>query len=604
MRRARWLLGALVVLVLGAGAGGVGAEEELKLAKPAARPGGTIVATTSVRLDPAKRIFLRLTGPSQIDDLAADPGPVGRGRLQTTLPKVMRQGKYNVAIVTEQGEELAKGAHLRILATETPVITKIVPQPSYQTGGSYSFELVGTNFGYDAADNRIFINDIELHFEKYKTDRLSDRVPDGAPDAAPDGGANRFSSRLTDAACEHTFPCLVGNRRSLRVYGLSLATQPHYRPMHVSVRVDALTSAELPLLLSWAQRGTPIAIAVGTLAIFATAVVLMVRRKAASYAPFGEHYSTLSYLLIDRETNSYSLSHLQLMLWTAAAIVACVYVAASQWLVQWQWQVPKIPDGLAPLLGLSVGTTALAVGATEARGSKGAGPAHPGVGDFLTVGGVLAPERLQFFVWTVLGVIGFIGATLAQDPAAVSEPPKIPENFLPLMGVSSLGYLAGKVVRKPGPIIKQLLPQPPYRAAAPPPAGIRIVGENLSPRAQVWVNTRLILTGGVTVPAPQSASQEFVTELVVDPAAVAAAVAGPPPAPAAAVPPAPGPAPGAPAAVVGAAPAPVAAPAAVVAAPAPPVAAAPVAAAPPAAAGAATVVAVRIMNPDGQAAEL
>ena len=223
-------------------------------------------------------------------------------------------------------------------------------------------------------------------------------------------------------------------------------------------------------------------------------------------------------------TNTYSLSLFQLLLWTAAAIVAYAYLAASQSLVQWKWQLPNIPEGLPTLLGMSVGTTALAIGTSETRGCKGAGSVHPSLSDLVTTGGLLAPERVQFSLWTLLGVAGFVSATLAQDPAAVTELPKVPDSFLPLMGVSALGYLAGKVARKPGPVVKQLDPPPPYSAATPLTNGIRIVGENLSPRAQVRVNGELIPAGGVTVGPSQSSAAEVVTELVVTPAATAAAL--------------------------------------------------------------------------------
>jgi hypothetical protein len=251
----------------------------------------------------------------------------------------------------------------------------------------------------------------------------------------------------------------------------------------------------------------------------------MARQKAARYRPHEKAYATLAYFFIEPETNTYSLSRLQLILWTAAAVVAYVYLAASQSLVQWRWELPDVPEGLPALLGVSVGTTALALGATEVRGSKGAGPLHPALGDFVTSGGVLAPERLQFFVWTIIGVVGFVAATLAQDPATVAELPKVPSNFVPLMGVSALGYLAGKVARKAGPIIKQLAPLPPYGPGSPAAGGIRIVGESLSPRAQVSVNGALVPSDGVTVPPPQSATSEFVTELQVTPPSIAPAAA-------------------------------------------------------------------------------
>jgi len=496
------------------------AGEGMQLKPRALRPGDTLSVTPGVRLDAGKKVFVRLLGPSQIDDLPADASQVSRGRLRVALPKQMRQGKYDVELVTEVGEVLDKGAKLKILATETPAIAKIVPHPSYAVDGIYTFELLGENFGNDADDNVVRINDLPVHFVRYVTDR---------------------GRRATVADCQGQFPCLVGNRRRMQIFGLSLEKQPFYRPMNVSVQVDSLISGDQSLLLSWASRSTPALIAFGALGILSIIVYVLVREKTKPYQPAKNWYQPIAYLFIEPESNTYSLSRLQLILWTAAAIVAYVYLAASQSLVQWKWQLADVPEGLPTLLGLSVGTTALAIGATETRGGKGAGPAHPGFGDFITTGGVLAPERLQFFLWTVIGVFGFVTATLAQDPATVTQLPKVPDNFLPLMGVSAGGYLAGKFVRKAGPVIKQLDPPPPYAAGVPLPAGIRIVGANLSPRAQVVINGVTITSGDVTVPPPQSAVAEFVTELLVTPAAAAGAVAASPaPVAGAATPAAPG----------------------------------------------------------------
>lgn len=501
------------VLLVGLAVAGpcLGADEGMQIRPRALRPGNALSVTPGVRLDAGKKVFLRLLGPSQIDDLPAEASQVSRGRLHVVLPKEMRQGKYDVELVTEVGEVLDKGAKLKILATETPAIAKIVPHPSYAVDGTYTFELLGENFGNDADDNVVRINDLPVHFERYVTDR---------------------ARRATVADCQKQFPCLVGNRRRMQIFGLSLEKQPFYRPMNVSVQVDSLISGDQSLLLSWVSRSTPALIAFGALGILSVIVYVLAREKTKGYQPANKWYQTIAYLFIEPESNTYSLSRLQLLLWTAAAIVAYVYLAASQSLVQWKWQLADVPEGLPTLLGLSVGTTALAIGATEARGSKGAGPAHPGFGDLITTGGVLAPERLQFFLWTVIGVFGFVTATLAQDPATVSQLPKVPDNFLPLMGVSAGGYIAGKFVRKPGPLIKQLDPPPPYPTGVPLPAGIRIVGANLSPRAQVAINGVPITSGDVTVPPPQSAAAEFVTELVVSPVAAAEAVAASPAPPA------------------------------------------------------------------------
>jgi hypothetical protein len=308
----------------------------------------------------------------------------------------------------------------------------------------------------------------------------------------------------------------------LKIYRLSLEKHALYRPLHISVYVDSLSSEPTLLLLSKAQRSTPALLAFAVLFLLGGAVLLLARGRAAGYRPLHKRYTTFAYLFIDPPSNTYSLSRFQLILWTGAAILAFAYVGVSQSLIQGKLELPAIPEGLMPLLGLSIGTTALAVGATERHGSKGAGPPDPELGDFITSGGVLAPERMQFFLWTILGVLGFVGATLAQDPATIINPPKIPESFLPLMGVSSLGYLAGKVARKAGPVIKQLLPPLPSDPAASPPREILVVGANLSPKAQVWVNGVQIPADAITVPPEQSAAAEFVTKLAVSTAAAAA----------------------------------------------------------------------------------
>jgi hypothetical protein len=80
-----------------------------------------------------------------------------------------------------------------------------------------------------------------------------------------------------------------------------------------------------------------------------------------------------------------------------------------------------------------------------ARGAKGAGPIQPSVADFVATGGLVAAERFQFFIWTLVGVFTFLFLVVFSDPANVSDLPRIPDGFLALMGVSSFGYLGGKL---------------------------------------------------------------------------------------------------------------------------------------------------------------
>jgi hypothetical protein len=69
----------------------------------------------------------------------------------------------------------------------------------------------------------------------------------------------------------------------------------------------------------------------------------------------------------------------------------------------------------------------------------------------------VAVERFQFFVWTLVGVFTFLFLVVFSDPSHIAELPTIPNGFLALMGVSSFGYLGGKLARKPGPIIDEIV---------------------------------------------------------------------------------------------------------------------------------------------------
>jgi hypothetical protein len=281
------------------------------------------------------------------------------------------------------------------------------------------------------------------------------------------------------------------------------------RPLEISVEVDKLISDPKPLALSYVQRYTPIVISIVVLAAVAALLYFFLIRKMASRQPKKTKYPLWSCLIIDPQTNTYSLSKLQMIIWSAAAIVAYSYLAASQFLVQWKLGIPNVPGGLPMLLGISASTTALAVGATEFRGTKGAGTVHPGLSDFITTGGVFAPERLQFFVWTILGAITFVAATLAQDPGTVTEMATIPDTFNQLMGASSLGYLAGKFTRKPGPVIKTVTTDDDS-------GEICVNGENLSPRGQLTLNGQQT-TYQVALDPNQDAGEEFLTVLTLTP---------------------------------------------------------------------------------------
>jgi hypothetical protein len=182
--------------------------------------------------------------------------------------------------------------------------------------------------------------------------------------------------------------------------------------------------------------------------------LLLLRSVKGSYTISKEEYK-LRLLFLDPETNSYSLSKLQFYLWTVASLFSYAYLFISRVHVQnaiW----PDVPPNLPGVIAIAAGTTVSSVLVTASKGSKGAGPARPGFADFITSGGVVAPDRVQMLLWTLFGVGAFIVTTLAQSPAEIQTLPTIPDNFLYLMGLSSAGYLGGKLARKAGPVVNEI----------------------------------------------------------------------------------------------------------------------------------------------------
>jgi hypothetical protein len=190
------------------------------------------------------------------------------------------------------------------------------------------------------------------------------------------------------------------------------------------------------------------------------AIVLLLLSRGYKNVVEGKKYSILSALFLDAETDTYSLSRVQFFVWTAVGILGYLYLLLSRSLVQGKLEFVDVPAGLPGIIMIAAGTTILAQGITKSKGPKGAGEVHPSLTDLISTGGVVVPERFQFFVWTIIGAVVFVYLVFQHDPGTIKDLPQVPSGFLELMGVSSLGYLGGKVARRAGPVIDEILAKP------------------------------------------------------------------------------------------------------------------------------------------------
>ncbi|MGB0123876.1 MAG: hypothetical protein WBP63_10620, partial [Silvibacterium sp.] len=354
------------------------------------------------------------------------------------LPDDAPTGDYLVFLDFDT-TELAVPGELRILSDASAKVTRdsIAPTTDYSNPDSKSFDFViaGENLAQHASDNTLIV------------------VGSGPVSAGSDSEcADWRAAKKYNKVCLSYDPGMEGQK--LKVSGYH--PRRYEGPVSFGVKVGNNISNPEKITFSGMRAESLRLAAIVVFFVLAGLVFLLVLRGIRESTLAGEKTGPLAAFFLDRQSNSFSLSKFQLLAWTAVAVFGYLYLFFCRVYIQWTFSFPPIPENLPTLLGLSAGTTVVAVGITVNRGSKGSGPLHPSMADFISTGGVVAGERFQFFIWTLVGCLGFLGIILSADPASLAQLPDVPSAFLTLMGISSAGYLAGKFVRQPGPIIELL----------------------------------------------------------------------------------------------------------------------------------------------------
>ncbi len=356
------------------------------------------------------------------------------------VPSNVNLGTYTVRIDIKQGDnpvpfaiKLPEDARLTIYSEAgniPPKISSISPLISYPEKKVYGFDIFGEGFSPKGppTDNGLLIENQEIRDICW--------------------GAGCDENKLRAIVSE--------DGRQLTVKGLSTNQDGI---MNVRLRVGDRYSPPFPLTLSRVGRSTPMFYSLLIVAALFGIIFVLTRKGIGVSEIAGKRFGILTSLFLDPETDTYSLSRFQFFLWTAVAILAYLYLMLSRSLVQGKLEFVDVPEGLPAIILISASTTVLALGVNNSKGPKGAGEIHPSLADFISVGGMVVPERFQFFVWTLLGAIVFLFLVMLNDPRTISDLPKVPSGFLELMGISSLGYLGGKLARKPGPVIDEISPK-------------------------------------------------------------------------------------------------------------------------------------------------
>ena len=190
-------------------------------------------------------------------------------------------------------------------------------------------------------------------------------------------------------------------------------------------------------------------------------------------------YYFLKMILIEPENQTYSLSRAQFVAWLFVIGWCYLFLYYAHGYIEGDWGFPDFGNSIYAFL-ISLGTLIAAQATNLSQGVKGAGEEHPSVADLIVHGGVLALDRIQQIFWTLIAIGMFIRITVSTFSTAETLP-AIPTELLTLMGLSSAGYLGGKLVRGAGPIIDQV-------TVAEGSTILSIKGKHLSKDAFVWLD--------------------------------------------------------------------------------------------------------------------
>ena len=225
---------------------------------------------------------------------------------------------------------------------------------------------------------------------------------------------------------------------------------------------------------------------------------------APTGAAVGRGKGWLQMLLVEPANATYSLSWAQFYLWLVVIIYGYSFLMLANWSASGGWSFPKFGGG-AYVFMLSLGTLVAAQVTNAATGPKGSGEVYPAVSDLVVHGGVLAPERVQQVLWTLVAAIGFF-LTVIGSYSTPTELPTIPTELLVLMGISSAGYIAGKAARGAGPIIDTVIPSTDQ---------IIIRGQQFSKSPRVIVNGTEIKDATLITSNTDPNNSKFANELTV-----------------------------------------------------------------------------------------
>jgi hypothetical protein len=367
----------------------------------------------------------------------------------------------------------------------TPRINSVVP-----TAGWAKLWWVPSRFDFDIYGDRLKVSkDLTLFF-----------------------GAQRLVLKRCATSEQHTYnfddqkdPCFESTSdQRLGVHGIP--TNEYRGPQKLAIVADTGRSNDdvtirisriTPRMIKWLSFLFLLAIVGGLVSL---------GRDGFSAAAGSLRQRFLSWVLLDPQTNTFSLSKVQFLMWMFTIAYCYLFLQLAFVFAQGNLTLAPLPANFGWLIGVTGGTALTSIALTRSRGSKGAGDVGPRLSDLVSTGGVLAPDRAQLLLWTVIGCGAYILIVLRTSTESLHVLPTVPEDLLAAMGISAAVYAGGKSVRLPGPVINQITADVANNT-------LTVKGQNLHLNALITLDQQpaeVTITG---TPMPNAASDKLSAEL-------------------------------------------------------------------------------------------
>jgi hypothetical protein len=173
------------------------------------------------------------------------------------------------------------------------------------------------------------------------------------------------------------------------------------------------------------------------LAVFATILglsLIAISMRKLNFIP---------YILLDKSTNTYSLSRFQAFVWTIVLTGSYFYIAIAFGILLQNGKIPEFNASLVGLMSISYSGFITSHFVNKRKPKNEVSHTPPGVTDLFMENGVINITRLQLLIFTILSVVIYLYNLYLNN--VLNGLPEIPPTLHGLLISSQSGYIAGKI---------------------------------------------------------------------------------------------------------------------------------------------------------------